>query len=600
MRYHWLSVLSFLIAAPLADFATPRNPWQVTRVKHTWHDVPADWESLGHPPAGTTIDLYIAFRPDRENALIDELYEISDPRHQRHAFIYVYLRTLPDMGHTYQKTRSLSLSGRTQRPSILSVPGSYTMGCILLHLDDTRWCLVEGHRRTRIPGRPTPQRIIPALPAYRDERHNNPHSWLCAPRGLHTQIQAVAPTTYFASSRMLQNTPRKYSVPAEAASGKLAKLLLSRDDEGLSPSFLRWLYDTSSYIPTATNQNKLGIVGFANQWPNRDDLRMFMNIYRADAIYATFDVVRVNDGGYDPRNPGIQASVDVQYASAMAYPTPLRYYSVGGLSEWSPINGEPGSGDMFLEWFRYILDQDEIPQTISISYGVLERDLPTGYAMALCDLFLQLGARGISVLVASGDKGVGCPVDSAGDGRFMPEFPASCPFVTSVGGTSYDVLRGEIAAPFSGGGFSNYFASPPYQSRSTAVRAYLEELGEEYAGLYNPAGRAYPDIAAQAYRFNVIVDNRDEFMLIGTGCSTPTVAGIISLLNDYRITMGRPPLGFLNIWLYGPWSKGFNDITFGSNPGCNTNGFPAKAGWDPVTGFGSPNFKDLQDTMPFV
>jgi hypothetical protein len=32
----------------------------------------------------------------------------------------------------------------------------------------------------------------------------------------------------------------------------------------------------------------------------------------------------------------------------------------------------------------------------------------------------------------------------------------------------------------------------------------------------------------------------------------------------------------------------------GSNPGCSTNGFPAKAGWDPVTGLGTPNFAKLK------
>jgi tripeptidyl-peptidase I len=60
------------------------------------------------------------------------------------------------------------------------------------------------------------------------------------------------------------------------------------------------------------------------------------------------------------------------------------------------------------------------------------------------------------------------------------------------------------------------------------------------------------------------------------------VAGLISLLNDYRLSMGKPPLGFLNIWLYGDARLGFNDIKDGSNPGCGTEGFSAVPGWDPV------------------
>ena len=54
------------------------------QTKHSWNTVPENWESSGHPPSGTTIDLYIALRPHRENALIDVLYEVSEPTHPRH------------------------------------------------------------------------------------------------------------------------------------------------------------------------------------------------------------------------------------------------------------------------------------------------------------------------------------------------------------------------------------------------------------------------------------------------------------------------------------------------------------------------------------
>ncbi|KAH8991299.1 hypothetical protein EDB92DRAFT_1798409, partial [Lactarius akahatsu] len=71
------------------------------------------------------------------------------------------------------------------------------------------------------------------------------------------------------------------------------------------------------------------------------------------------------------------------------------------------------------------------------------------------------------------------------------------------------------------------------------------------------------------------------------------VAGIISLLNDHRLSQGKPLLGFLNPWIYAGGLKGFNDIVSGSNPGCNTDGFSAIAGWDPVTGLGTPDFEQL-------
>ena len=41
------------------------------------------------------------------------------------------------------------------------------------------------------------------------------------------------------------------------------------------------------------------------------------------------------------------------------------------------------------------------------------------------------------------------------------------------------------------------------------------------------------------------------------------------------------------------FQQAFNDITNGTNPGCGTEGFAARPGWDPVTGLGTPNVAKL-------
>jgi tripeptidyl-peptidase I len=59
----------------------------------------------------------------------------------------------------------------------------------------------------------------------------------------------------------------------------------------------------------------------------------------------------------------------------------------------------------WLEFVSYMLslpDRD-LPQTISISYGENEQEIPKAYAKSVCNMFGQLGARGVSVLVASGE-----------------------------------------------------------------------------------------------------------------------------------------------------------------------------------------------------
>jgi tripeptidyl-peptidase I len=121
--------------------------------------------------------------------------------------------------------------------------------------------------------------------------------------------------------------------------------------------------------------------------------------------------------------------------------------------------------------------------------------------------------------------------------------------------------------------------------------------------MYSISSRGYPDISAQAEDFVFVLKGELRTMW-GTSCSAPvrlsipsassillitrlvvnvqTVAGVISLLNDYRLSKGKRPFGWLNPWLYTYGLAGLNDIISGSNPGCQTEGFSAVPGWDPV------------------
>jgi len=114
----------------------------------------------------------------------------------------------------------------------------------------------------------------------------------------------------------------------------------------------------------------------------------------------------------------------------------------------------------------------------------------------------MMGLRGISVLESSGDTGIGAPCIS-NDGKkrleFTPGFPASCPYVTAVGGT--EAWGPEVAWIASSGGFSNYFARPWYQR--DAINAYLDKrippkTRAYYEAYTNFSGRAFPDISAHS------------------------------------------------------------------------------------------------------
>lgn len=137
---------------------------------------------------------------------------------------------------------------------------------------------------------------------------------------------------------------------------------------------------------------------------------------------------------------------------------------------------------------------------------------------------MKLGMQGVSIVVSSGDSGVagpagddnpdGCLGTGAQAGKiFSPDFPATCPYLTTVGAT---LLTGSAAMDQetavtrfpSGGGFSNIYAQPAYQK--AAVAKYFATAGMQYksypgpgnasfgagGGIYNRDGRGYPDVGA--------------------------------------------------------------------------------------------------------
>ncbi|KAH8995261.1 peptidase S8/S53 domain-containing protein [Lactarius hatsudake] len=592
MRYRWITVLFLFSAAPLGGTATSR--WDDMRSKHSWKTIPENWECLGLPTADTMIDLYIALKPYRENALVDALNEVSDPGHPRHVpstmhSLRMFTR-VPLLRYRY----GVHLSREQVADIVAPHPDTVQLVRSWLehhHVTSSSVSVTNGGSFLTVTGVSVSQANDLLGASYQLYRHTKSNETIVRTLGyslpvvLHMHVQTVAPTTFFSSQLTPWQTPRKRSDVAEMWPGKLPSgepvtMPLNRRITDVTPAFLRQLYNTITYVPSAMDRNVVGITGYNREYPSQADLTLFMDKYRSDGTGATYAVELVNGGKYDPDNPGAEANINVQLSESMTYPTPHIFYS----TEKSPNN------DVFLAWLKTVLNQQKIPQTISTSYGTFERSYPKDYAIQVCNMFAQLGTRGTSVLFASGDDGVG-----RGDcaTRFTPVFPATCPYVTAVGGTTS--FSPEVAASLSGGGFSEFFARPGYQQ--PVVSTFLDVLGQQYSGLYNPSGRGIPDIAAQAVTIPYFHKGQ-EIMAEGTSCAAPIVAGIISLLNDYRLSQGKTQLGFLNPWLYGGGLNGLNDIVSGSNPGCNTDGFSAIVGWDPATGLGTPDFLRLMDLMP--
>ncbi|EJD00679.1 family S53 protease [Fomitiporia mediterranea MF3/22] len=351
-------------------------------------------------------------------------------------------------------------------------------------------------------------------------------------------------------------------------------------DSTVTPACLQAMYGIPTTKATQSSST-LGVSGFIGQFANDADLQTFLESLRPDLAGTTFSLQTL-DGGENPQDPseaGVEANLDIQYTVGVASGVPTTFISVGE-------NNQDGALEGFLDIINFLLGESNPPHVLTTSYGQNENTISSNLANQLCNAFMQLGARGTSILFASGDGGVSGS-QSGQCTTFLPTFPSGCPFMTSVGATTGVT---ETAADLSSGGFSNVFNQPSYQA--SAVSSYLDALGSTNSGKFNPQGRAFPDISAQGEHVEIVVGG-ETGLVAGTSCSSPIFASVISLLNDRLIAAGSSPLGFLNPFLYSAGASALNDITTGSNPGCNTNGFPATAGWDPVTGLGTPNFANL-------
>jgi subtilase family serine protease len=305
-----------------------------------------------------------------------------------------------------------------------------------------------------------------------------------------------------------------------------------------------------------------------------------------------------------------EVTLDVEWAHAMA-PGAAIVLMTSPVDETQGVQGLP----QFLALEQYALDH-HLGKIISQSWAATENTLffdsagPGG--PKVIEDFLALERRAanerVTVLAAAGDNGTSNP-DTAGAFYSFPtvNFPASSPYVTSVGGTTLytdtsgnyqsETVWNNAGCCAGGGGISELFKAPDYQ-REGLRRGVINQLG----GM-----RGVPDVSYNADCNNAILvylsffgpDAAGWYTICGTSEGSPQWAGIVADLNQYA---GRP-LGFLNPALYAAGGLGAfyhfgRDVTVGNNalldvPGAVAPGYSAAPGWDPASGWGSPNFARL-------
>ncbi|XP_005992751.1 tripeptidyl-peptidase 1 isoform X1 [Latimeria chalumnae] len=366
---------------------------------------------------------------------------------------------------------------------------------------------------------------------------------------------------------------------------------------GVTPTVLRKQYNLTASDVGSFKNNSQACAQFLEQYFHPADLAEFMTIFsRGFEHRSKVDQVIGHQAG---GRAGLEASLDVEYIMSAG----------ANISTWVFSNpGRYESQEPFLDWLLLLSNMSFIPWVHSVSYGDDEDSLSVAYMERVNVEFMKAGVRGATILFASGDAGAGCRKVRKDVNVFRPSFPASSPYVTTVGGTSLEnpfQITYEVTDYISGGGFSNVFPMPDYQTH--AVKNYLSTMRKlPPVTYYNVSGRAYPDVAALSDNYWVVVNRIPIPWVSGTSASTPVFGGIIALINDRRFQKGLPSVGFLNPRLYKHQGNGTSKALFDVTEGCHLSclddqvqgqGFCASVSWDPVTGWGTPNYPELLKTL---
>jgi subtilase family serine protease len=245
---------------------------------------------------------------------------------------------------------------------------------------------------------------------------------------------------------------------------------------------------------------------------------------------------------------------------------------------------------------------------VSFSGGTGEQCFTPAQVAEINSVLQAARRKHVTMIFSTGDSGAAttaCPPETGSATVKGVDLPASDPLALAVGGTSLHANRktgayiGETAwntsasagEPSAGGsGYSRLFPRPAYQTGIDGTRT----------------ARGVPDVAADAdYRPGIAVafhgsGVHDDVLVGGGGTSVaaPLWAAIIALADQ---NAGRH-LGFINPALYRigrstHHRQAFHDVTTGTNTveffARTVAGYPAAPGWDPLTGWGSPNAEAL-------
>jgi subtilase family serine protease len=332
----------------------------------------------------------------------------------------------------------------------------------------------------------------------------------------------------------------------------------------------------------------------------RQDLAAFDSMFRLPA--APIRVVATLAGAGSPWQASAEEAQDVEMVHAVAPAATLRVV----LLPADFLASAATATAAMIAGLRLAVTGTDVA---SISWSLGEHFFTKAQVAQMTSILAGAEAHHVTVVATSGDNGAFSDAWFGGTPVKEISLPASDPLVLAVGGTtltadpssgaylSETAWNGQsgfsLSNGVSGGGFSDLYARPAYQDGIPAISAM----------------RGVPDVAGDADQqggLSIVFAGGGQTSVNpdqGTSASTPLWAGVMALADQYA----HHDLGLVNPAIYriargSSYHQAFHDITTGSNiqtipyPG-STAGWKAGPGWDPATGWGSP---DAQVLVPLL
>jgi subtilase family serine protease len=320
----------------------------------------------------------------------------------------------------------------------------------------------------------------------------------------------------------------------------------------------------------------------------RQDLAAFDSMFRLPA--ARIEVVTTLAGAAAPWAASGEEVGDFEKLHTVAPAATLRVVLMPSTVLDSAANA---TADM-LAGLRLAVSGTDVA---SISWSLGEHYFTKAQVAEMHSILLGAAAHHVTVIASSGDNGA-LSDDDFGKPVKEVSLPASDPLVLAVGGTTLTAnpstgtyiseTTWNQVSEATGGGFSHLYARPAYQDGVPGIST-MRGVPDVAGDAGEPGGS--PILAAIGRKIWVLSPS-------GTSGSAPLWGGLIALADQYA----HYDLGFVNPVIYriarsSSYSQAFHDVTTGNNSVTSgqgiVTGYQAGPGWDPVTGWGSPNAQVL-------